>query len=333
MLGLSKVSPVSPVSHGPCMQSITFCNGAALHRPRRHPTLLAIWHLWVPMCARLTSLRGAAFSHLYLQAFVDYGRHLLIADWQHATGLVSATGWTGCATRKAFSTACRIGTPPHLPGMKSTLKHCDTPHGGVDLNRDHDFAALGCGRWSFILWSEVPLKPFCDLAWAHTCADMLFVREFRPLSRHSFSSHLFHLAQWKDYMMVETRLWAFCCGFWVVFVVLVIFSTIRLFFPPFNDDLGTMPTRRPYSWKKNNIGGMGDLLPKLEVVLGVWAGHRFSCKWIKRTIAQVRTTSAGGRCRTPEVEAEEAAEEEDTVAEPTCAFAQRFGGLSSVTLG
>ena len=22
------------------------------------------------------------------------------------------------------------------------------------------------------------------------------------------------------------------------------------FFPPFNDDLGTMPTRRPYSWKK-----------------------------------------------------------------------------------
>ena len=79
---------------------------------------------------------------------------------------------------------------------------------------------------------------------------MLFVREFRPLSRHSFSSHLFHLAQRKDYMMVVTWPWAFCCGFWVVFVVLVIFSTIRLFFPPFNDDLGTMPTRRPYSWKK-----------------------------------------------------------------------------------
>ena len=33
--------------------------------------------------------------------------------------------------------------------------------------------------------------------------------------------------------------------------MLVIFSTIRLFFPPFNDDLGTMPTRRPHSWKKN----------------------------------------------------------------------------------
>ena len=38
--------------------------------------------------------------------------------------------------------------------------------------------------------------------------------------------------------------------FWVVLVVLVLFSTIRLFFPSFNDDLGTMPTRRPYSWKK-----------------------------------------------------------------------------------
>ena len=42
---------------------------------------------------------------------------------------------------------------------------------------------------------------------------MLFVRELRPLSRHSFSSHLFHLAQRKDYMMVVTRLWAFCLVF------------------------------------------------------------------------------------------------------------------------
>ena len=32
---------------------------------------------------------------------------------------------------------------------------------------------------------------------------------------------------------------------WVVLVVLVLFSTIRPFFPSFNDDLGTMPTRRP----------------------------------------------------------------------------------------
>ena len=46
------------------------------------------------------------------------------------------------------------------------------------------------------------------------------------------------------------------CGLWVVWFglcwVLVLFSTIRLFFPPFNDDLGTMPTRRPYSWKKSS---------------------------------------------------------------------------------
>ena len=67
---------------------------------------------------------------------------------------------------------------------------------------------------------------------------------------------MFHLAQRKDYMMVETRPWALGCVVlfvwlgWVVVVVLVIFSTIRLSFPPFNDDLGTMPTRRPYSWKK-----------------------------------------------------------------------------------
>ena len=61
MLGLSKVSPVSPVSHGPCVQPITFCNGAALHIPRRHPTLFAIWHLCVPKSAELTSLRGGPF--------------------------------------------------------------------------------------------------------------------------------------------------------------------------------------------------------------------------------------------------------------------------------
>ena len=40
--------------------------------------------------------------------------------------------------------------------------------------------------------------------------------------------------------------------------VLVFFSTIRLFFPPFNDDLGTMPTRRPYSWKKKGAMADGD---------------------------------------------------------------------------
>ena len=52
-------------------------------------------------------------------------------------------------------------------------------------------------------------------------------------------------------MMVETRpVGLFLCSVGFLFVVLVIFSTIRLTFPPFNDDLGTMPTRRPYSWKK-----------------------------------------------------------------------------------
>ena len=55
-------------------------------------------------------------------------------------------------------------------------------------------------------------------------------------------------------MMVVIGLGPFVVVFWVVFVVLVIFSTIRLFFPPFNDDLGTMPTRRPYSWKKRLVG-------------------------------------------------------------------------------
>ena len=46
------------------------------------------------------------------------------------------------------------------------------------------------------------------------------------------------------------------CGLWLVWfvfcwVVFVLFSTDRLtVFPFFHDDLGTMPTRRPYSWKK-----------------------------------------------------------------------------------
>ena len=54
-------------------------------------------------------------------------------------------------------------------------------------------------------------------------------------------------------MMVETRPVGFCFCLLVFVVVLVIFSTIRLTFPPFNDDLGTMPTRRPYSWKKKGM--------------------------------------------------------------------------------
>ena len=76
---------------------------------------------------------------------------------------------------------------------------------------------------------------------------MLFVREFSPLQVTSFRFTRF---TWrKDYMMVETLL---SCLVWVVLGVLLLFSTIRLFFPLFNDDLGTMPTQRPCSWKKNS---------------------------------------------------------------------------------
>ena len=56
---------------------------------------------------------------------------------------------------------------------------------------------------------------------------MLFVREFRPISRHSFSFHLFHPAQRKDYMMVKTR----PVGFWL-FVLGCVGS---LFFSPPSD--------------------------------------------------------------------------------------------------
>ena len=61
--------------------------------------------------------------------------------------------------------------------------------------------------------------------------------------------------------MVETRpVGCGLFGFWVVLVVLVLFSTITLFFP-FNDDLGTMPTRRPYSGKKKGAKGCNEDLP------------------------------------------------------------------------
>ena len=55
------------------------------------------------------------------------------------------------------------------------------------------------------------------------------------------------------------------CLVWVVLGVLVLFSTIRLFFPPFNDDLGTMPTWRPYSWKKK-AGCFCRLPPRLTQI-------------------------------------------------------------------
>ena len=66
--------------------------------------------------------------------------------------------------------------------------------------------------------------------------------------------------------------------FWVVVVVLVFFSTIRLFFPPFNDDLGTMPTRRPYSWelragnwgRELGAGNWGQQTGDRELGTGKW---------------------------------------------------------------
>ena len=72
--------------------------------------------------------------------------------------------------------------------------------------------------------------------------------------------------------MVEFRPAGLGVWFWVGFGVFVPFSTICLFFPSFNDDLGTMPTRRPYSWKKKGPcekGETGETLdnPSLASVL------------------------------------------------------------------
>ena len=96
--------------------------------------------------------------------------------------------------------------------------------------------------------------------------------------------------------MVETRpVGCGLFGFWVVLVVLVLFSTIRLFFPSFNDDLGTMPTRRPYSWKKKvgtgNLGqGTGDRTGTgdRELETGNWrqgtgAGNWGAGNWAQQT--------------------------------------------------
>ena len=53
--------------------------------------------------------------------------------------------------------------------------------------------------------------------------------------------------------MVESACGLGCLVLGWFFGVFVPFSTICLFFPSFNDDLGTMPTRRPHSWKKNPL--------------------------------------------------------------------------------
>ena len=60
-------------------------------------------------------------------------------------------------------------------------------------------------------------------------------------------------------MMVETRpvgLWSWFLGCGCGPCYFLHHQTV---FPPFNDDLGTMPTRRPYSWKKNGKRGNGSL--------------------------------------------------------------------------
>ena len=90
--------------------------GAVLDRPRDTPLCLPLV-LWVPNGAELTSPRGVSSLK---------------------------------PTRKVFSTACCTATPSHVLGMQSMLKHCDTPYWSGDLHRDHDFAALECGRWSLI---------------------------------------------------------------------------------------------------------------------------------------------------------------------------------------
>ena len=73
--------------------------------------------------------------------------------------------------------------------------------------------------------------------------------------------------------MVE--FWPAGLGVWflVGFGAFVPFSTICLFFPSFNDDLGTMPTRRPYSWEKNPLQKMLMVqMQQNQVLLGSSSG-------------------------------------------------------------
>ena len=94
-------------------------------------------------------------------------------------------------------------------------------------------------------------------------------------------------------MMVETRPVGFCSCLLVFVVVLVIFSTIRLTFLPFNDDLGTMPTRRPYSWKKKVDALLGQPTPDL-----IFCCQHFILCWTcfrgGRTIAKAITLICRG---------------------------------------
>ena len=68
---------------------------------------------------------------------------------------------------------------------------------------------------------------------------------------------------------------------WLVFVwrlgLLVFLSpSSRCVSFPFIDDLGTPPTRRPYSWKKNSQHGLG-FLPKPTAAKEEWADFVRSC--------------------------------------------------------
>ena len=136
---------------------------------------------------------------------------------------------------------------------------------------------------------------------------------------------------------------------WGVFAcvgLLVFFSpsSCRVSFP-FNDDLGTPPTWRPHSWKKNLWGNpcRFHLQLKLRIEVPLW-----------RNVADARhppvdppsdesdmdsEATAGSKERSPryaqpvpvgeaepqEAEAKEATEGEDIVEEPTYTFAQGYG--------
>ena len=65
-------------------------------------------------------------------------------------------------------------------------------------------------------------------------------------------------------MMVETRpvglwLWFLGCGCGPCY-----FLHHQTVFPPFNDDLGTMPTRRPYSWGQETVCALLQSVYKLD---------------------------------------------------------------------
>ena len=84
---------------------------------------------------------------------------------------------------------------------------------------------------------------------------MLLFREFRPIDSQQSSSHLFHPST--EEILLGGGVSA--CGLWLVLFGLLLgclclFLHHLIVFPSFNDDLGTMPTWRPYSWKKNKVG-------------------------------------------------------------------------------